>query len=479
MKAYKNQFIDGVWRAGTGERELENRNPYTGELLYTYRGAGFKDVDDAYRAAEKAQKEWEKVSPAKKRAMLERLAEAIVSLREDIYACLTQEGGSTRAKADFEFYTSIEFVKESMAFPLMMDGKIMPSNMPGKENYIIKSPKGVIGVIAPWNVPLVLAMRSVVPAVATGNAVVLKPATDTPASASLVAELFEKAGFPKGLVNVVAGPGSEIGDAFVSHPIPALISFTGSTEVGRRVGKLASEALKDVSLELGGNNAMLVLKDADVEQAAKAAVFGAFFNQGQVCMAINRIIVEAPVHDAFVNAFVSEAKSLKAGDPADPGTFIGPIINPAQVASIEGYIQATIDAGATIALRGKSEGQVIHPWIFSNVTNDMPAAANEVFGPVCCIIKAENEQDAIDLANDTAYGLSGSVFASDLYHGMQVARQIKSGMVHVNDQSINDEPHIMFGGEKASGLGRFNGQWVVDKFTTEKWISVQTERRIF
>jgi len=479
MKAYKNQFIGGEWRIGTGERELENRNPYTGELLYTYRGAGLKDVDDAYRAAEKAQKEWEKVSPAQKREMLERLIEAIVSLREDIYSCLTEEGGSTRAKVNFEFYTSIEFVREALAFPLMMDGKIMPSNMPGKDNYIVKSPKGVIGVIAPWNVPLVLAMRSVVPAVAVGNAVVLKPATDTPASAFLVAEVFEKAGFPKGLVNVVAGPGSEIGDAFVSHPIPALISFTGSTEVGRRVGRIATEALKDVSLELGGNNAMLVLCDADVEQAARAAVFGAFFNQGQVCMAINRIIVEAPVYDAFVEAFVAGAKALKAGDPADSDTFIGPIINPAQVASIEGYIKATIDADATVALRGKTEGQVIHPWIFTNVTNDMPAAANEVFGPSCCIMKAENEQDAIDLANDSAYGLSGSVFTADLYHGMQVARQIKSGMVHVNDQSINDEPHIMFGGEKASGLGRFNGQWVVDKFTTEKWISVQTERRIF
>lgn len=477
MKAYSQQYIGGEWRTGSGQSELKDINPFTGEVLYAYRSAGKQDVADAYAAAAETQEAWKRTTPQERRNLLEKLVEAIAAAKDDIYACLVEEGGSTKPKADFEFFTSMDIVKETMNFPLMMNGSILPSNIPGKENYIYKAPKGVIGVIAPWNVPLVLALRSVVPAVATGNAVVLKPSSDTPASAFLIASLFEQAGFPAGLVNVIAGRGSEVGDDFVRHPVPTLISFTGSTAVGRHIGEVASGLLKDISLELGGNNVMIVLADADVERAASAAAFGAFFHQGQVCMALNRIIVEDAAHDAFVEAFVAATRRLKTGNPAEPDTFIGPIINAQQVAGIERAVEETIAAGATVALRGKTKGNLVHPWIFTGVSNDMPAAAREVFGPVCCVLRAKDETEAVRLANDTEYGLSGSVFSRDLFHGMQVARQVESGMVHVNDQSINDEPHVMFGGEKASGVGRFNAQWVVDKFTTEKWISVQTAYR--
>ncbi len=479
MGDYTKQYINGTWRTGTGSRTLSNVNPYSGELLYTYRSAGEKDLNDAFHAAIQAQKSWAMTSPGEKQAYFTRLMQAISDKKDDIFYWLRAEGGSTVPKADFEYHTTLEFVSNAMQFPLMMDGKILPSNIAGKENYIYRQPKGVIGVIAPWNVPLVLAMRSVIPAVATGNAVVLKPASDTPASAALIAELFELAGFPAGILNTVSGSGSEIGDAFVSHPIPKLISFTGSTQVGRRIGELAGRHLKDVSLELGGNNAMLVLKDADLAQAAKAAAFGAFFNQGQVCMAVNRIIAVKEVYDAFTDALVEVVKGLKTGDPSDPDTFIGPVINSTQIREIENYVNQTIEAGAQIALRGKTEGSLVYPWILTRVTNDMPAAKNEVFGPVCCVIRAEDEEDAIHIANDTEYGLSGSVFTKDVYRGMQIAKRIESGMTHVNDQSINDEPHVMFGGEKASGLGRFNADWVVRKFTTEKWVSVQREFRNF
>lgn len=480
MDGYQHQFINGEWKQGTGGRMMTDINPYTGEKLYTYRSAGKQDVDEAFRCAKAAQIEWEKTTPKQKQGYLERLAKAIIEKRDEIYYWLRAEGGSTVAKCDFEYYTSINIVKEAMAFPLMMDGKVVPSNIPDKANYIVRKPKGVIGVITPWNVPLVLSMRSIVPAVATGNAVVVKPASDTPATGFLIAEFFERAGFPRGLVNVVAGSGSEIGDAFVSHPVPKLISFTGSTSVGRRIGETAGMHLKDVSLELGGNNAMIVLKDADIAQAAKSAAFGAFFHQGQVCMALNRVIADKDIYDEFAGLFVETVKGLKAGDPADPDTFIGPVINGSQASNIEQLVEATIKAGANAALKGRTEGNLIHPWIFTEATNDMPAAKNEVFGPVCCVIRAENEEEAVRIANDTEYGLSGSVFTKDIYHGMQVARRFETGMVHVNDQSINDEPHVMFGGEKASGLGRFNAQWVVDKFTTPQWISVQDkDRRYF
>jgi aldehyde dehydrogenase (NAD+) len=479
MRSYPKQYINGEWVEGTGSRVMSDVNPFTNKTIYTYRSASEADLDAAFRAAKSAQKSWAKTPPAEKQGYLERLAQAILEMKDDVHYWIREEGGSIVPKCEFEFHTSIAFVKEALGFPLMMDGRIMPSNIPGKENYVFRKPKGVIGVITPWNVPLVLAMRSVIPAIATGNAVVLKPASDTPGAAFLIAEFFEKAGLPKGLLNVVAGSGSEIGDAFVSHPIPKLISFTGSTAVGHRISEIAGRNLKDVSLELGGNNAMVVLKDADIEQAAKAAVFGAFFHQGQVCMAINRIIVDKEIYDQFTHTLVDMVKALQVGDPADPKTFIGPIINKDQIGSIEGFVEATIKAGATVALQGKTEGSMIYPWIFADVKNDMPAAKNEVFGPVVCIIKSNSEEEAIAIANDTEYGLSGSVFTRDLYHGMQVARQIESGMCHVNDQSINDEPQVMFGGEKASGLGRFNAQWVVDKFTTAQWVSVQAEYRPF
>ncbi len=479
MRAYPKQYIGGEWVEGTGSTIMTDVNPFTNETIYSYRSASEADLNKAFAAAKTAQKEWEKTSPAEKQGYLEKLAQAIVEMHDDVYFWIREEGGSVVPKCDFEFFASIAIVKEAMGFPLMMDGKIMPSNIPGKENYIIRKPKGVIGVITPWNVPLVLAMRSVIPAIATGNAVVMKPSSDTPGAAFLIAEFFERAGFPKGLFNVVAGAGSEIGDAFVSHPIPKLISFTGSTAVGHRIGEIAGKNLKDVSLELGGNNAMIVLDDADIEHAAKAAVFGAFFHQGQVCMALNRIIVDQSIYDKFITTFVEITKHIKVGNPAEPDTFIGPIINQTQVKSIEGYIDATVKAGAKIALQGKTEGNLIYPWIFTDVTNDMPAAKYEVFGPVICIIKAMDQEEALRIANGTEYGLSGSVFTKDLYRGMQLAKRVESGMCHVNDQSINDEPQIMFGGEKFSGLGRFNAQWVVDKFTTAQWVSVQVEYRPF
>ena len=479
MEKYTKQYINGEWRSGSSSSILENRNPYTNEVLYTYKSANEQDVKDAYEAAYEASKLWASISPSERIGYLEGLVKVFEEEKETVYDVIREEGGSSLAKCDFEFFTSISIIKLAMSYPERMKGTILPSNIPGKENYIIKEPKGVIGVIAPWNDPLVLAMRSVIPAIALGNTVVLKPASDTPASSLMIADFFDKAGFPKGVINVVVGKGSEIGDSIVSNPIPSLISFTGSTEVGRHVGEVAGYHLKDVSLELGGNNAMVVLKDADIDQAVNAAVFGSLFNQGQVCMALNRILVPEEIHDDFVEALVKKVKILKVGNPADPEVFIGPIINSSQIEKIENYIEGTIKQGAKVVLEGKTEGSVVYPWILTDVKNDMPTACNEVFGPVISIIRTKNEEEAIAIANDTIYGLSGSVFTKDIYHGMEVAKQIKSGMVHVNDQSINDEPHVMFGGEKASGLGRFNGEWVINKFTTDRWISIQGKERKF
>ncbi|MBZ6489480.1 aldehyde dehydrogenase family protein [Priestia aryabhattai] len=478
LQSFTKQFINGQWREGTSSGTIRNFNPYSGEELLTIQAASKDDLEEAYKSAQQAQLVWEDMSLGKKQQLFERLVKVLEEKREDIIEWLVKESGSTLIKARIEFEASVTMVKESANFLTRITGQILPSYVPNKEHRIYRTAKGVIGVIGPWNFPFFLTMRSVAPAIATGNSVVIKPASYTSVTSGLLfGKIFEEAGFPAGLVNVIVGRGSEIGDAFVSHPIPSMISFTGSTEVGRHIGELAGKNLKDVALELGGNNVMLVLKDANIERAAKAAAFGKFLHQGQICMALNRIIVDQAVHDEFVEKFTEVVKGLKAGDPADPATFVGPLINEEQVERIKQEIEDSVAQGARIHLEGTTVHCLMHPVILTNVTNDMPIAQNEIFGPVAPIIKAVDEEDAIQIANDSPYGLSGAVFTENVHHGVEVAKKIKTGMIHINDQSVNDEAHVPFGGEKDSGIGRFNGEWAIEKFTTVKWIGVQNGYR--
>lgn len=478
QQQFTKQFINGEWKDGSSTKSITSYNPYSGEELVTIQAANQQDLDDAYEAAARAQKVWEATPLVEKQQRFEQLVAVLQSKRELIIDWLINEAGGTKLKATSEFNSALRIVKESASFLTRLTGQILPSYVPNKENRVYRTAKGVIGVIGPWNFPFLLSMRSIAPAIATGNGVVIKPASDTPVTSGLLfGEIFEEAGFPAGLVNVIVGRGSEIGDAFVQHPIPSLISFTGSTEVGRRIGELAGYHLKDVALELGGNNVMVVLKDANIERAARAAAFGKFMHQGQICMALNRIIVEKDVHDEFVEAFTAIVSKLKVGDPHDDATFIGPLINREQVDRILVDVEASIQQGAHVQLQGTVNGCVLTPTILTNVKNDMPIASNEIFGPVACIIQADDEAQAIAIANDSPYGLTGSIFTENLHHGVELAKQIKSGMVHINDQSVNDEAHVPFGGEKDSGVGRFNGEWAIDKFTTVKWIGVQNGYR--
>jgi aldehyde dehydrogenase (NAD+) len=477
---FTKQFIGGEWVAGSSQHLMANRDPYTNEVLFEFQAASEQDVDQAYQAALSAQKAWANTPPAQKQAVLLKLVDVMQERKDEIIDWLIKEGGSTLIKADIEWQATVRTVKEAATFPYRVEGKILPSDVPGKENRVYRSPKGVVGVIGPWNFPLVLAMRSVAPAIATGNTVVLKAASDTPVTGGLlIADLFDQAGLPKGVLNAVAGRGSEIGDAFVIHPIPRLISFTGSTEVGRRIAELAGKHLKEVVLELGGNNVQIVLEDANLEKAAEAAAIGKFMHQGQICMALNRIIVVESVYDQFVALFNEKVKRLKAGNPQDPATIIGPLINHDQVERIRNCINESIKLGAKVMVEGKVEGNVMSPVIVIEVSNDMPLAQTEIFGPVAPIIKVKDEEEAIAVANDSPYGLSGSVFSGSLERGVKVAKQIETGMIHVNDISVNEEAHVSFGGEKNSGIGRFGGEWAIDKFTTVKWISVQEEYKYF
>ncbi|SIS57215.1 aldehyde dehydrogenase family protein [Salimicrobium flavidum] len=478
MKTYTSQYVNGEWKKGSSDKTIENRNPYSDELIATIPSADSKDLDEAYQSAEKAQQEWKEKTPAEQREIFLKWIEVIKERKEEIIDWLITEAGSTRVKAEVEYGAALDIVTESASFPTRMKGEILPSNTPGKENRVYRNPKGVIGVIGPWNFPFHLTTRSLAPALASGNSVVIKPASHTPVTSGLLlAELTAEAGFPEGLINVVVGRGSEIGDDFITHPIPEMFSFTGSTEVGSHIGELAGKHIKDTALELGGNNAMIVLEDADIDKAVEAAAFGKYLHQGQICMSLNRFIVHEDVHEEFVRKFKEKAESLPYGDPKDEKTMVGPLIAREEVDRILEGIDKSIEEGGKLLTGGKAEGNVLHPTILTNMDNEKTLAKEEVFGPVASIIKVSDEQEAVETANGTPYGLSGSVFTTDVYRGVEVAKQVNTGMIHVNDQSVNDEAHVAFGGEKQSGIGRFGGEWALDKFTTVKWISVMNGYR--
>lgn len=338
----------------------------------------------------------------------------------------------------------------------------------------------MVGVISPFNFPFFLSMKSVAPALGAGNGVVLKPHEDSPITGgTLIGKIFEEAGVPKGLLNVVVTDIKEIGDAFVEHPIPRIISFTGSTKVGSHIGQLAVKHFKKPLLELGGNSAFIILEDADIDYAVQAATFSRFTHQGQICMSANRILVQKPIYQEFVDKYKEKVSTLTMGDPSDPQTIIGPVINHRQAETLEKLIEKGIEQGAVPLVRGNITGRMVEPTVLVNVKPDMEVAQEELFGPVVCIIPFETEEEGIAIANDTRFGLSGAIHTSNLERGVELAKKVHTGMIHVNDVTINDEPIVAFGGEKQSGLGRLNGEWSLDEFTTMKWISVHYGQRKF
>jgi acyl-CoA reductase-like NAD-dependent aldehyde dehydrogenase len=472
------QYIAGTWRDGKSQKVLADRNPYNGKAIAEFKLASLADLDEAYRSAAAAQKVWAEVNPFEKRAVLEQGITWIEKNEADIADMIIEELGGTQLKAMIEIFLVKTFIKEASTYPLRMTGEILPSTVDGKENRLYRVPAGVVGVISPFNFPFNLSMRSVAPALGAGNGVVLKPHDDTPITGgTLVAKIFEEAGIPKGLLNVIVADIGEIGDAFVEHPIPRIISFTGSESVGRHIGGVAGKALKKAILELGGNSAFIVMDDADLNTAVNAAVFSRFAHQGQVCMCTNRILVQRGVYDKFLNQFVDRVSKLKAGDPRNPETELGPLINERQAQTFAKQVQRGIDEGAKVVLRGKLEGNVASPTVFADVKSSMWVAQNEMFGPAVCVMPFDTEEEALRIANDSPYGLSGAIHTKDAERGAELAKQVDSGMVHVNDGTINDDPLIAFGGEKASGVGRLNGKWALEEFTTMKWISVQHKVR--
>ncbi|RLM88290.1 aldehyde dehydrogenase family protein [Halobellus sp. Atlit-38R] len=471
-------YIDGEWETPDDRDRIDVTNPATGESVTEVPAASADDVDRAFEAATRAQAEWEETTPDERAAVVRRAATLIEEYEDEIREILAVESGGTKPRQDIEVGGTITFVHDAASFAFRSSGGHNQSKIPGKENIIQREPVGVVGVISPWNVPLKLSIRAVAPAIALGNSVVLKPAQETSISGGLLlARLFEMAGLPEGVLNVVTGTGPEAGDRVASHPDCEVIAFTGSTPVGQLVGQNAVDHFAFPALELGGNNPHVVLEDADLDAAVDAGVFGSFWNQGQVCISINRHLVHESIYDEYAERLAERAAELKIGDPLDDDVVIGPIINADQREEMLDYIDRTVEQGATLETGGAGEGLFVEPTVLTNVTNEMAAACNEHFGPVAPIIPFSDDDEAVKLANDTEYGLAASVHSADRGRARDVADRIEAGMVHVNDQTVNVEPHVPFGGVKDSGMGRYNGKWIIDEFTQTKWTSVQREPR--
>lgn len=475
---WSEMYVDGEWIDAGQRGTIGVKNPATGDNLFDVPAGTAGDVDDAFQAAAQAQNEWAAQPPQVRAEVVHKFLQLLDEHGDAIAELMVAESGSTHLKAGLELeQLAPGIVAEAASFPNRCKGETSQSVIPGKENKVSRDPAGIVGVITPWNFPFHLAMRIVAPAIALGNGVVLKPDEHTPAIGGLViARLFEEAGLPAGVLNVVTGRGETVGERIASHPDLDVLSFTGSTEVGRHVGGLAAQSLAMPTLELGGNAPFIVLEDADLDAAVDAAVSGTFIHQGQVCISINRHIVHESLYDEYVSRLAERAQQLPTGDPSDPEVVIGPVINESQREQMMTFMEQTTDAGAKIETGGEYDGLVVEPTVLSNVSNDMDLSCNEHFGPIAPVIEVADDEEALSVANNTDMGLSSAVFG-EKGHATTIAEQVEAGMVHVNDMPLNDDPQVPFGGVKASGLGRYNSDAIIDELTETKWISIQHEAR--
>jgi benzaldehyde dehydrogenase (NAD) len=477
-RGWLDAFLAG-WQPGSGEA-YEVREPATGRALLRLNQSTVEDVRRAAAAAAAAQPAWAETNYQERAAILRRAADLYEAHRPEFGTWTQRETGAHRNKMHHEQnFTAQELINAS-TMPSQPHGKLLPSAQPGRLSMVRRVPVGVVGAITPWNSPSVLGMRVVAPALALGNAVILKPDPQTPVcGAAVFAAVFAEAGLPEGLLHVVIGD-AEVGEALVTDPNVQMVSFTGSTEVGRRVGGLAGGLLKKVSLELGGNNAFVICDDADLEAAASAGAYSSFQFQGQVCFAVGRHIVHRSVANDYVELLSEKARRLRLGDPYREEVDLGPIVNEQQLARVDGIVERSVAGGARLAAGGTHEGLFYRPTVLAEVTTDLPAWTDEIFGPVAPVITFESDDEAVALANSSAYGLAGGVYSRSISRGLSIANRIKAGMVHVNDQTINDEAIIPFGGVGLSGNGsRFGGEANVEAFTEWQWITVRDEPRSF
>jgi benzaldehyde dehydrogenase (NAD) len=470
-ETWRGRVYSGGWVSAAGEAAVTE--PATGRELGRTGIAGPADVAAAVGRAAAAQAAWAATPYTARAAILRKAGEIWLANAAEIEGWSVREGGKIPPAAQFETHVATEEIFEAATLPNRPTGEVIPSEQ-ARLSYVERVPAGVVGVIAPFNFPQILAIRSVAPALALGNAVVLKPDPRTAVCGGVVlARVFEEAGLPEGLLHVLPG-GVEAGEALITEPAVRVISFTGSTAAGRRVGELAARHLKRAHLELGGNSALIVLDDADLDAAASAGAWGSFLHQGQICMTTGRHLVHEAIYDDYVSALAAKAAHLPVGDPAGDPVALGPVIDERQRDKIHAMVTGSVSAGARLAAGGTYEGLFYKPTVLAEIAPSMPAYADEVFGPVAPVLRFSTADEAAKLAADSEYGLSLGILTKDVMRGLDLARRIPTGIVHINEQTVDDEPSAPFGGVLASGTGaRFGGTANLEAFTDTRWVTVR------
>ncbi len=476
-----SMLINGIHVAAEKGATFERRNPLDGSVATRAAAASPADAVKAVEAAAEAFKTWRETGPNARRTLLLKAADKLEAKVPQFIAAVSAETGATGMWAGFNAMLAAGMIREAASLTTQVSGEVIPSDVPGSLAMGLRAPAGVVLGIAPWNAPIILGVRAIATPLACGNTVVLKGSENCPRTHQLIVEAFHEAGFPAGVVNYITNAPADaaaVVDAMIAHPAVRRVNFTGSTRVGRLVAQTCAKYLKPVVLELGGKAPLVVLDDADLEEAVHAAAFGAFANSGQICMSTERIIVDAKVADEFVRKFSDKARSLPLGDPRKPEPVVlGSVIGMPTVAHCNALIDDALAKGAKLVCGGKADSTLMPATVLDHVTSAMRVYHEETFGPLKCVVRVNNTDDAIACANDNEYGLSAAVFGRDIARALNVARNIESGICHVNGPTVHDEAQMPFGGVKGSGYGRFGGKAGIDAFTELRWITVQTQPR--
>ena len=470
-------LIDGADVPARDNKTFERLDPVTGSVASTSPAGKVADVNAACDAAAAAFPAWSETGPNERRKLLLKAADRLEARTPEFIKLTMEETGATAPWSGFNVMFAAKILREAACMTTMIHGEVIPSDKPGCFSMGIRQPAGVCVGMAPWNAPVILGVRSVAMPLACGNTVVMKASETCPATHSLIGKVLQEAGIPKGVINVVTHAredAPQVVEALIAHPAVRRINFTGSSHVGRIVAQTAAKYLKPVLLELGGKAPLLVLDDADLDAAVAAAAFGAFMNQGQICMSTERIVVDNKVADAFVAKLATKAETLVAGDPRKGNTPLGSLIGVEAATRIQGLIQDAIGKGARVVAGGKVEGTLMSATVVDHVTSAMRIYNEESFGPVVSIVRVNGVDEAVRVANDTEYGLSASVFGRDIARALDVAKRIESVICHVNGPTVHDEAQMPFGGVKASGYGRFGGKAGIAEFTELRWITIET-----
>jgi vanillin dehydrogenase len=469
-------IIDNIDRAAFNGAMFVRLDPNTGHPVTVAAAAGIEDVRLAIESSAVALRSWRREGPTARRDILLKAAELLHQRTEEIGDLMVKETGASASWAKFNTHLAFGMLREAASLTTQIKGEVIPADKPGSYSMAIRRPAGVVVSIAPWNAPIILAVRSFATALACGNTVILKASESSPGTQYLLAHILRDAGLPPGVLNLITNApadAAKIGEALISHPAVRRVNFTGSTKTGRIVAETAARYLKPVLLELGGKAPLLILADADLDNAVRAAAFGGFMHQGQICMSTEKIVIDSSIADDFVEKLAKHASKYQIRAPGESGFALGSMISCEAASRSEELVKDAVAKGAKLVSGGNIRGATMSATVLDQVTSSMKVYYEESFAPIVCVVRVGNVDEAVRVANDTEYGLSSAIFSRDVKLALDIAQRLDFGCCHINGPSVYDEAHMPLGGMKASGYGRFGGQPGINEFTEVQWVSIE------